>query len=446
MNLQQQLKQSSNQQAGRVAYPIGTMVICLLLIYLSPFVSLALNYLAFAVCLYRVVRYDEAVFAIDYCVLAGVSYIFLSTARVSLLAWLSIVAALWFVIKNGAQRNSSLVLLILLLDYMLLRMQTEINTFVLCFSQLMLLYVLISTQKKEGMIQSAQAFCGNVILSSTYALVFRNTSQIRSLLGNEHAAYWGSSLMRFQGLFRDPNYYMTMVMISIALLAVLWMNKYISRKVFLFGMGCLVLFGALTYSKTFIIALAVFVVIFVGMLFYKKYYLLGVGSIIFILAAAVALSNTLFSVTIYRITSTNNLYSLTTGRSELIVEYFDEITKTASSLFFGSGLSAEILQRGTHNLFLEIVYYFGLIGLFLMVAYFISFLHLIKFKFENSTQNPNGVFRYAVLIIFLVLFCTLQGLTFSITYVMLYLSILATVITPRDDSLRTNSLARDGYK
>ncbi len=435
MSIQPQIKKTTDNQANKIAYPIGTMAVYLLLIYLSPFISLSLNYLAFAVCLYRLVRYDESVFAVDYCILAGVSYIFLSTGRVSLLAWLSIIAALWYMLKNGIQRNPSFILLILLLDYMLLRMQTAINTFVLCISPLMLLYVLFSTQKREGIIQSVQAFCGSVIFSSIYALVFRNKPQLRALLGSEKAAYWGSSLTRFQGLFRDPNYYMTMVAIAIALLAMLCMNGFVSRKKFLVCVGGLVFFGALTYSKTFIIVLMIFAVLFVGMLFYKKHYLLGIGSLILILGAAVVLSNTLFSVTLYRITSTNNLYDLTTGRSKLIVEYFGEITKTVRVLLFGAGLSAELLERGTHNLFLEIIYYFGLVGLFLLIAYFGSFLRLLKLRFENGIKNPNRVFRYAVLFVFLILFCTLQGMTFAITYVMLYLAILAAVTQPWNDSL-----------
>lgn len=418
-------------QDEKIEYPIGTMAACLLLIYLSPFVSLLLNYVAFAICLYRIVRYDESVFAIDYCILAGVSYIFLSTGRVSLLAWLSIIAALWYMVKNGVQSNLSFLLLLLLLDYMLLRVQTAINTFVLCFSQLMLLYVLFSTQKKGGIIQSAQDFCISVIFSSGYALVFRNTSQLRSLLGNENAAYWGSSFTRFQGLFRDPNYYMTMVVISITLLVVLCMNGYISRKKFFAGIGCLVFFGALTYSKTFIITLLIFAAIFVGMLLYRKHYFIGAGSILLISGLTAVLSNTLFSITLYRITSAHNLYDLTTGRSQLLAEYFDKITNTVGTLFFGAGLSAEILKRGTHNLFLEIIYYFGLVGFVLMIAYFLSFLHLVTIRFGSNDKNPNGVFRYAVLIIFLILFCTLQGMTFAITYVMLYLSILSTVITPK---------------
>lgn len=433
-----------NSKLGTTEYPIVSMVACLGLIYFSPFVSLALNYLAFAVCLYRVVRYDESVFAIDYCVLAGVSYIFLSTGRVSLLAWLSIVAALWYIVKNGVRRNTSFLLLILLLDYMLLRMQMELNSFVLCASQLILLYVLVSTQKKDGIIQSMVAFCISVIVSSIYAMIFRETPKLRSLLGNESAAYWGSSLPRFQGLFRDPNYYMTMIVIAITLITILRMNQHISRKAYLACMGCLLIFGALTYSKTFVVVLVILVIICVAMLFYKGHFLIGIGVMLLSVPLSVALSDTLLSVTIYRITSATNLHDLTTGRSDLLIDYFREITQSASILFFGEGLSAEILERGTHNLFLEVIYYFGLTGLFLMIAYFISLLNMFALKFKSNIQNPNGIFRYAAFVIFVILFCTLQGMTFVITYVMLYLTILATAVTPKVDLLAASSEIEDG--
>lgn len=420
-------------ESSKIEYPIISMAVILLLIYLSPFISLYLNYLAFGICIYRVIRYEESVFAVDYCVLASVSYIFLSTGRVSLLAWLSIAAAVWWVIQKGVKGNLSFLLLLVLLDYMLLRMQTAVNTFVLCFSQLILMYVLICNQKKQGIVKCIKAFCASVLISSVYAMVFRNSSQIRSLLGEEIEAYWRSSFTRFQGLFRDPNYYMTMVAIAIALLAVLYLNKYLTQKVFLAGTGCLLFFGSLTYSKTFLIVLMFSAALFVAMLFYRKRYFFGIGCILLILAAAVILSRTIFSVTIYRITSTNNLYDLTTGRSQLLVEYLHEITKDAGRFFFGAGLSADILERGTHNLFLEIIYYLGIVGFGIMTAYVLSLIRLTRQRFGEEKVKRNGVLRYAVLLVFLLLFSTLQGLIFAITYVMLYLSILVTVIPPSEE-------------
>lgn len=417
----------------KIEYPVSSLIMILVLIYAAPFISLYLNYLAFIICVYRIVRYEESVFAVDYCVLASVSYIFVSTGIVSLLSWLSIVAALWGIIKMGVRAAPSFALLVILLNYMLFRMQGEVNTFVLSVSQLILMFVLLTNQREEGIVYCMKGFCLSVIVSSLYAMMFRNTSQINYLLGNEIEAYWKSSFTRFRGLFRDPNYYMTMVAAAIALLAVLYLNKYLSQKAFATGAGALMFFGALTYSKTFLVVLMVFCILFVAMLFSRKKYILGIMCVFIFLIAGIILSRTILAVTIYRFTSTDNLYELTTGRSELIAEYLQEITKSAGNLFFGAGLSAEILGRGTHNLFLEIVYYYGLIGFGIMIAYIVTLIQLIGQRFEKAVRRRSGILKYAVLLIFLLLFSTLQGLRFSITYVILYLSILATIIIPKKD-------------
>lgn len=426
-----EIKSAAEEQ--KMEYPVGSMIIVLTLIYVSPFLSLYLNYLAFLLCIYRIIRYEESVFAVDYCVLASVSYIFVSTRIVSLLSWLSIVAALWWIIKMGVRAVPSFALLVILLNYMLFRMQGEVNTFVLCVSQLILMFVLLTNQRKEGIVCCVKGFCLSVIVSSLYAIVFRNASQINYLLGNEIEAYWKSSFTRFRGLFRDPNYYMTMAAAAIALLAVLYLNRYLSQKAFAAGAGVLMIFGALTYSKTFLVVLIVFCILFVAMLFSRKRYILGIMCVFIFLIVGIILSRTVLAVTIYRFTSTDNLYELTTGRSELIAEYLQEITKSAGSLFFGAGLSAEILGRGTHNLFLEIVYYYGLTGLGIMTAYIVSLIRLAGQRFEDSMGKRTGILKYTVLLIFLLLFSTLQGLRFSITYVILYLSILATIIIPQKD-------------
>lgn len=416
---------------SRMEYPFASMGMALTLIFLSPFVSLLLNYLAFGICLYRIVRYDESVFAIDYCVLSGVSYIFLTTSRVSLFAWLSIVAAIWFIVRDGLAVNVSLILLIVIFDYMLIRMGSAISEFVLCFSQLLMLYTLLSRQRRESIVPCALAFCGSVLVSSGYALVFRGTYQLRSLLGSEGAAFWGSTLTRFQGLFRDPNYYMTMLTIAIVLLAVLWVNRYVSARALVMGTVPLIIFGALTYSKTFLIVFTLLVVFFIGMLVHEGRYGLALVGILLAAVALVVLSQTVFSVTLYRIISTDNLYDLTTGRSELLVEYLKVIGESLGVLFFGKGLSAEILVRGTHNLFLEFAYFLGLTGLLLMILYAVSLLRMANSLFGGEGRNPNGIFRYMALVTFVLLFCTLQGMTFPITYTMLYLAILVTEIRPR---------------
>ena len=50
--------------------------------------------------------------------------------------------------------------------------------------------------------------------------------------------------------------------------------------------------------------------------------------------------------------------------------YGREIISSPDILLFGNGMSAQLLKKGTHNLFLEIQYYVGLTGLILYLLYF----------------------------------------------------------------------------
>ena len=83
---------------------------------------------------------------------------------------------------------------------------------------------------------------------------------------------------------------------------------------------------------------------------------------------------------------------------------------------------------------MEIVYYYGLAGLGVMAAYVISLIRLAGQRLDSGAEQKAGMLRYMVLLMFILLFSTLQGMIFSITYVLLYLSILAANIAPRKDT------------
>ena len=125
-----------------------------------------------------------------------------------------------------------------------------------------------------------------------------------------------------------------------------------------------------------------------------------------------------------------------------MVEYLKVIGESVGVLFFGKGLSAEILVRGTHNLFLEFAYFLGLTGLLLMGSYAATLLRMASARFRREGRTPNGAFRYVALVTFVLLFCTLQGMTFPITYTMLYLAILVTEVRPRVEVAEGNDEER----
>lgn len=423
----------------RLQYPIPGICAILTLIYLSPFVGAWLNYLAFSLCIYRLAKYDVRTFSIDYCCLISVAAVFVLPSGISFVVVLCLIADAWFVIRDGLAINSALALLVLLVCYLLLRMQFAVSDFLLCVSQFIIIYLMLSFLDAQTIVLDIESFIINMVVSSAYALLLRKTSAITHMTGAEVAAYYGSSLTRFKGLFRDPNYYMSLVIMAIVLLTLLYIKKYTSRRAFLLSIACMLLFGALTYSKTFILLLGLYWLLCLFYLIRGKRYLLAFIYIFATAFLAVILSDTLFATTLYRLTSASSVRELTTGRSILLEIYGREIISSPDILLFGKGMSAQLLKKGTHNLFLEIQYYVGLTGLILYLLYFGILTAQVQKKYAAGNAAAR-LFSYSPLIVFIAAFCSLQGMFSVSVYTLLYLSIISIGIAQNDCTKGKGSL------
>ena len=137
------LKLHAWRLSGTTEYPVWSIAIALVLIALSLFLPVYLCYVAFVICMYRIVCYDAKVFATDYCLLIPWARLFRTAGGMTLLVWLCLIAAIWYLIRGKLRANTALVILILLLNYLLLRMNMAVNNFGLCFGQLCVLFVLL---------------------------------------------------------------------------------------------------------------------------------------------------------------------------------------------------------------------------------------------------------------------------------------------------------------
>ena len=423
---------------NKLHYPKLGICAILALIYLSPIVGSWLNYAAFGLCIYRLVQYDERVFSVDYCSLISVATVFTLPGGLSLVVVLSLIAVVWFVVRDGLVVDTSLLALLLLVCYLMVRMQFSLSAFVLCASQLLIIYLMISFLNVQTIVLDIEWFVINVTISSAYALFFRNSPKIIRIIGKEVPAFLGSSLTRFQGLFRDPNYYMSLVIMSIVLLTLLKFQKHISKRRFLLGMGCMFVFGALTYSKTFLLLLCLYWILCVIYLLRGNRWLLAIAFAAGTASLAILLANTLFATTLYRITSASSVSELTTGRTALFEIYWREVLSSPGIMLLGKGMSAQLLEKGTHNLFLEIQYYIGLIGLILFFFYFGTLIILVKKK-RTTGSAASRMFNYFPLIVFIALFCSLQGMFSISVYTLLYLAVISIGI-PQNDGLQEKRL------
>lgn len=421
------------RRKGERSYPVAGICLAMALIYLSPFTSSLTSYAAFAVCLYRMIRYDARVLAADYCVLIPVAQIFATAGGMSLLVYACLLAAVWQFIRTGIRAESHYVLLFLLLNYLLARMQMDISRFVLCFGQMAFLCVVLPQQDEQSAEWTAKAYCVGLLVSSVYALAARESWQLIAVIGKESEAIWGSGILRFRGLFRDPNYYMMMLIIGMALLLKLRDCGRI-RLVPLLGMFALMsALGILTYSKTFfLVALLMGVVYILWQLRNGKLVQGGLLVVLALIAVMVVMvwEDSPFQVVITRLTSAENVDELTTGRTSVYAGYLAEILSGPGAFLLGQGMGAEGLIKDPHNYYIEVAYYTGVVGLALLVGFYVAMVDAMRRR-TPGFREQHLIARYVVILMTLMLYFTLHGMFQVISYGGLFLAILSVMLTKK---------------
>lgn len=415
-------------------YPKPSILLAMLLIYLAPFTSSLLSYAAFVICVYRVLRYDARVFATDYCLLIPIASLFSTSGGLTLLIILCLLAGVWYTVLHGIRANQVYVVLIILLNYLILRMQMEISRFVLCFGQIFVVCVLLHHQNKDSAVHISKAYCINLIVSSVYAFALRNTWQIAAVRGPESEAIWGTGIMRFMGLQGDPNYYMTMLIVGLALLIKLKEFGYLSTSWFVIQGVLLTAFGILTYSKTFVLVFVLLGGFYVVWQFWSRKILSGVlltvaAVLAFLLLAFADFSP--FAVTVQRLLEGKDLSSLTTGRTDIYAAYWKKIIETLPSFLFGYGLKAEGLFKDPHNIYIEIVYYLGVTGFALIGYIFGALMHMMR-SLDFRVRNQHVIAKYTLPILVMVLFFSLHGIFQVVAYGDFFLAFLSLLIVPKE--------------
>lgn len=417
-------------------YPIFSMVLAYVLILLTPFLSSLTSYAAFAICLYRIIRYDSKVFATDYALLLPITTVFRTSGGLTLTVFLCLIAAVVYVIREGLQANRLLVILLLLLNYLLLRMQMNIDGFVLCFGQLFALYALLPKQDAQSAERTLKGYCYSLLLAAAYVMAFRGTGQLRAMLGDEGEAIWGSGIMRFHGMMRDPNYYMTTVTVGLASLAKLKETGRLKLLPFVIMGICLIALGVLTYSKAFFLALVLFALIYIIWQFRNKRIFVGVVLVVVAILAADALllsENSPFAVVIARFLNSEDISDLTTGRTDIYLQYIRAILKNPLTFLFGYGMGTPELEKAPHNVYIEIVYYTGIVGFALFTGFVMSLIKTLKVQLPDMDKQ-SAISKYIALLMIAVLYFSLHGIFRVDFYGNVFLAFLAMIVTEKQES------------
>lgn len=256
---------------------------------------------------------------------------------------------------------------------------------------------------------------GNIV-ASVFGTMNSSTFKIESYIGVkelEEGAGFGEDIIRFAGLYADPNYYTIGLIISLCLIVVLLFRKEINPVLAAAGGAAMVYFLIKTYSKSAIIMLvAVLCFLLYSFVLKKNYFMLIVFSVAALTVGILALTGKIeiFDIIFARITDAGSaefdINEVTTGRFDLWITYVKYLIKNIRVALLGEGISSEILgSHAAHNTYIDIFYYLGVVGGALLFA-------SLKSISEQSRHIivKHNIMNYSVLICIAIMYFFLSEL------------------------------------
>lgn len=262
-----------------------------------------------------------------------------------------------------------------------------------------------------------------------------------------HTMYTTNTLYtRFTGLDMDPNYFSIQALIAIACLCIVIFSNQValSYRQKVYGYVYIItlsIMGILTFSKMFLISF-IFLITIVLALLLKDNFKKGIAYLITV-ASLISLSTYVYYDYLYHafffrfFSEGNNAGAITSGRSEIWLSYYNEITGNPQILFLGNGISSQFFNnRLSHNMYLIGWYYLGLIGLIIFFMLFASLYIQLKNNLQVHSVRSISRLSYIPLIITLVANTSLDSFIMEFFGIHVFLIILMLVLNMKDRSVQ----------
>ena len=285
-----------------------------------------------------------------------------------------------FIEKEHNLQKRSLIMLAVLILYSFLFLYTGIGPIFKIFIGFLLIICIIQSKTFEKLNCKRLVLfysCG-IITSSVCAMLFPNLVEpyVSSLVVRLEDE---SAVGRFSGLFSNPNYFSIEISIALACHVVLYIsNEENGKELMLIGIPLIIL-GIMSQSNGFIIS-----VIIMSFFLYIMYLRNNAGKAIFVIGIilmllllfrrqAISIYNRYFSRFASLEFEDTSLSQITTGRIDIWRMYLEKILSEPKILFLGNGIETT-LNRGAHNVFIEMLFCMGIIGSSIYIILLISII------------------------------------------------------------------------
>lgn len=237
-------------------------------------------------------------------------------------------------------------------------------------------------------------FCFGIVASCLLALIGHVSGLINY---NRLFMYDSADVMRFSGIFAHPNSLARFCLLGISLLFVLWLRekKDLTNYSLMFILAIL---GAMTYSKTYILALIGLLVFFFFYYLYhsihKKQFLLSTAVVILGFVCVALLELDYIKDWIGRFSAyyggNLSLKSITTGRDEIWKLFIDDQMSSLKYIIWGKSFMGRIpWATGAHSTYLALFYEYGVIGCIILIVFILCmFSSIITVRFRKIRLLP----------------------------------------------------------
>lgn len=383
-------------------------VLCLFAGLYVPFISLGLLALQIG---WMIFADDEDIAALVLFTLPFASIFKYSTDMITLFTIVEIAVVAIMMFRTKKCSSYLLIFSIIFALYTILSMNREYISTVKLLIVIFIFYYLIPACRKN-VVYVIIAFVIGILLSSSLACL-REYIPVISVYVEPIEDYTVIGMIdRFAGLHPDPNYYAANILIALFGLLALYHNKYIRGLLWILSVP-LMIFGFMTMSKAFIFTFIIYMFTLV-LTQAKKRKILWIVLLVAFLCIAfwfIQNSNLTYFVNLRARFAYDDVNSFTTGRLGVSGTYLNYILNNWRTLLFGDGIGAELLFAegkfvASHNFYIDLLYYFGIVGTLL----FVIIIGIIISKYRRPIKR--NLITYMPIFGLAVMYASLSTLLF----------------------------------
>lgn len=382
---------------------------------LTIVVAFLVGHLYFPPMLYIAAILTIALYAFNYKNIIALTVFFIPLARIMKFSpeamtvlGIATIISLCIMLFNNKMQLGATELLIGVMFLILLLIKNTVGEFGFPFSYIRIALLLVLLPQcldyyKKGKLSfnlqatAVMAFAG-ICTSSLIGIIWAEDPRLTNYIATEDIYYVGVTIFnRFCGLSSDPNYFSSLVLFSTALQLTCLINT--KRSIYMIYAVILSAIGILTLSKMFLLLIALtwcvsIMVIMTDKSFSvkkqsKKGKILLLFSIGIVAFAVYFVRSGYFDVIVSRF-GYEGASSITTGRSDIWKAYVLEISSSIKTMFLGSATNAETVGvHVTHNTPIQILWKLGIVGVFVVLVWYVA-LHIRTKRMTLAAHiNPN---------------------------------------------------------